>query len=183
MSDLDRRFREAVKGERDRLAGEAAATAASERAQAQIAAKLAELTADFQQREGCRFLVPRLTQSEYGIFGMTFQPSDEAMAIRTRLQDRVAAQGRRIPAPQPVTLMLGRFASLAEVSSDAVLEQLAKSFVFREKALQDLRATFSGFEDELRSADAPIPVARDSKWLIWGCLAVLVLILMVNLFT
>jgi hypothetical protein len=183
MSDHDRRFREAVQGERDRLAGEALATAASERMQAQIAAKLAEFTADFQQREGCRFLAPTLGQSEYGVFGITFQPTDQAMGLRALLQDRVAAQGRHIPVPQPVTLLLGRFSDLSEVSSGAVMEQLAKSFVFRERAIQDLRATFARFEDELREADAPISVPRDSRFLIWGGLAILVLLLLVNLFT
>ncbi len=182
MSDHDRRFREAVQGERNRLAGEAVATAATERTQAQIAAKLSGFTADFQQREGCRFLVPTLTQSEFGVFGLTFQPSDEAMGIRARLQDRVAAQGRHIPAPQPVTLLLGRFSDLSEVASDSVLDQLAKSFVFREKAIQDLRATFARFEDELREADAPISVPHDSKYLIFGGLGILVVLLLVNLF-
>jgi hypothetical protein len=182
MSDHDRRFREAVKGERDRLADEAASAAASERAQSKVAAKLAEITADFQQREGCRVLVPSLSRSEYGVFGIIFEPSHEAADIRARLQERVTAQGRRIPLPQPVTLVLGRFADEAAVSSDAVMDQLAKSFVFREKALQDLRATFSGFEDELRSADAPISVSKDSKFLVWGCVGILVLLLVANLF-
>lgn len=181
MTDLDRRFRDAVQGERRRIASEAAATAAADRMQAQIAARLEEYTAVFQDRERCRFLVPALTRSEYGIFGVTFRPGDEAMGIHARLQDRFREQRRHIPLPQPVTLHIGRFADLSEVSAAAVLDQLAKSFVFHEKSIQDLRAAFSRLEDELNGDDAAQGIPPGSMGLVLGGVGVLVLILLYNL--
>jgi hypothetical protein len=181
MSEFDRRFRDAVKAERDRIAGEAAATAASERMQSRIGARIEELTEDFVARERCRFLVPTLTQTEFGLFGLTFRPSDEALDIIARLQDRPQGQRRPGPAPNPVTLRIGRFSDLAEVTAAAVTEQLAKSFVLHETAIRDQRAIFARLEEDLRDGDAAISVPNNSRMLIWGGMAILVLVLLVNL--
>lgn len=179
MSDHDRRFRDAVQGERKRIASQAAETAASDRMQAQITAKLHDITTGFCHNEGCRFLEPALTKTDYGLFGITFRPSDAAMALWGRSKDRPRKEP--LPFPQPVVLRIGAFSDPSEVTQTAVLEQLAKSFVAQEKTIHDLRATFARLEQDEAEPEEPMNVHPDSMILIWGGVAVLVVILAVNL--
>lgn len=179
MSEHDRRFRDAVQGERKRIASEAASHAASERVQAQIAAKLHDITASFCRNEGCRHLEPALTRTDYGLFGITFRPSDAAMALWGRARNRPRATP--LPFPQPVVLRIGAFSDPAEVTSQAVLEQLARSFVAQERAIADLRALFDRLEQDEAEPEEPLNVHPDSMILVWGGVAVLVVILGFNL--